>query len=114
MIAFNNAAAEAFFSTLEHELLSRQHFTTKAQTRQVVVAWCQDFYNSRRRHSSAALMSPIQYERLAADQPAATYREAFTIRGEARGRSRAAWEEYRTFRISALCQSFGSIAAARE
>ena len=68
---FDNAAAEAFFSTLEHEVLSRHHFTTKAQARQVVVAWCQDFYNTRRRHSSAALMSPIQYERLAADQPAA-------------------------------------------
>jgi putative transposase len=68
---FDNAAAEAFFSTLEHEVLSRHHFTTKAQARRVVVAWCQDFYNTRRRHSSAALMSPIQYERLAADQPAA-------------------------------------------
>jgi transposase InsO family protein len=68
---FDNAAAEAFFSTLEHEVLSRHHFSTKAQARQVVVAWCQDFYNTQRRHSSAALMSPIQYERLAADQPAA-------------------------------------------
>lgn len=68
---FDNAAAEAFFSTLEHEVLSRHHFTTKAQARQVVVAWCQDFYNTRRRHSSAALMPPNQYERLAADQPAA-------------------------------------------
>jgi len=68
---FDNAAAEAFFSTLEHEVLSRHHFTTKAHARQVVVAWCQDFYNTRRRHTSAALMSPIQYERLAADQPAA-------------------------------------------
>ena len=69
--SLDNAAAEAFFSTLEHEVLSRHHFTTKAHARQVVVAWCHDFYNSRRRHSSAALMSPIQYERLAADQPAA-------------------------------------------
>jgi putative transposase len=68
---FDNAAAEAFFSTLEHEVLSRHHFATKVQARQVVVAWCQDFYNTRRRHSSAALMSPNQYERLAADQPAA-------------------------------------------
>ena len=68
---FDNAAAEAFFSTLEHEVLSRHHFTTKAHARQVVVPWCQDFYNHQRRHSSAALMSPIQYERLAADQPAA-------------------------------------------
>ena len=78
---FDNAAAEAFFSTLEHEVLSRHHFTTKAHARQVVVACCHDFYNSRRRHSSAALMSPIQYERLAADQPA-DMREAFTTRGK--------------------------------
>ncbi len=68
---FDNAAAEAFFSTLEHEVLSRHHFTTKAHARPVVVPWCQDFYNNRRRHSSAALMSPVQYEGLAADQPAA-------------------------------------------
>jgi putative transposase len=68
---FDNATAEAFFSTREHEVLSRHHFTTKAQSRQIVVAWCQDFYNSQRRHSSIGLMSPIRYETLAADQPAA-------------------------------------------
>jgi putative transposase len=68
---FDNAAAEAFFSTLEHEVLSRHRFTTKTHARQVVVPWCQDFYNSRRRHSSTALMPPIQYEKLAAHQPAA-------------------------------------------
>ena len=28
---FDNAAAEAFFSTLEHEVLSRHHFTTKTK-----------------------------------------------------------------------------------
>jgi len=59
---FDNAAAESFFSTLEHEVLSRHHFTTKAQARAVVLAWCHEFYNTRRRHSSAAMMSPIDYE----------------------------------------------------
>lgn len=68
---FDNAAAESFFSTLEHEVLSRHHFTTKAEARAVVVAWCHDFYNTRRRHSSAALMSPTEYEKIAVDQPAA-------------------------------------------
>jgi transposase InsO family protein len=68
---FDNAAAESFFSTLEHEVLSRHHFTTKAQSRAVVMAWCHDFYNTRRRHSSAALMPPIEYENIAVDQPAA-------------------------------------------
>ena len=68
---FDNAAAESFFSTLEHEVLSRHHFTTKAQARAVVLAWCHEFYNTARRHSSAALMSPINYERIAVDQRAA-------------------------------------------
>ena len=34
---FDNAAAESFFSTLEHEVLSRHHFTTKAEARTVVL-----------------------------------------------------------------------------
>ena len=68
---FDNAAAESFFSTLEHEVLSRHTFTTKAQARTVVLAWCHQFYNTRRRHSSAALLAPAEFEKLTADQPAA-------------------------------------------
>jgi putative transposase len=63
---FDNAAAESFFSTLEHEVLSRHHFTTKAQARSVVLAWCHEFYNTHRRHSSAAMMAPADYEQSAA------------------------------------------------
>ena len=66
---FDNAASEAFFSTLEHEVLSRHHFRTRAEARAVVVPWCQDFYNVKRRHSSAALLAPDEYERIAAIQP---------------------------------------------
>jgi transposase InsO family protein len=68
---FDNAVAESFFSTLEHEVLSRHHFATKAQARAVVLAWCHEFYNVKRRHSSAALQSPIDYEKIAAIQPEA-------------------------------------------
>ena len=68
---FDNAAAEAFFSTLEHEVLSRHRFATKAQARAVVTAWCHDFYNVQRRHSSAGLLPPVEYEKIAAIQPEA-------------------------------------------
>jgi len=68
---FDNAAAESFFSTLEHEVLSRHHFATKTQARSVVIPWCEDFYNQTRRHSSAAMMSPIDYENAASIQPEA-------------------------------------------
>ncbi len=66
---FDNAAAESFFSTLEWEVLSRHHFATREQARQVVTAWAYEFYNQRRRHSSAAMMSPIDYENSATVLP---------------------------------------------
>ena len=59
---FDNAAAESFFSSLEHEVLSRHHFTTREEARKVVVEWAYGFYNGRRRHSSCGMKSPIDYE----------------------------------------------------
>lgn len=63
---FDNAAAEAFFSSLEWEVLSRNEFQTTGQARSVVLDWCYGFYNHERRHSSADMMSPINYENAAA------------------------------------------------
>jgi putative transposase len=60
-----NAAAESFFSTLEHEVLSRHHFSTREEAREVVVTWLVDFYNGKRRHSSCGMLSPIDYENAA-------------------------------------------------
>jgi putative transposase len=48
--ALDNAAAESFNSTLEWEMLSRQHFVTKDQARGEVAMFI-DRYNHRRRHS---------------------------------------------------------------
>jgi len=59
---FDNAAAESFFSTLEHEVQSRHHFISREHARKVIVGWVVDFYNSRRRHSSAGSKSPIDFE----------------------------------------------------
>jgi len=59
---FDNAAAEAFFSSLEWEVLSRHQFTDTRQAQAVVLDWCYGFYNHDRRHSSADMMSPVDYE----------------------------------------------------
>jgi putative transposase len=59
---FDNAAAESFFSTLEWEVLSRHHFSTRAEAREVVTRWVCDFYNKTRLHSSCGMKSPIDYE----------------------------------------------------
>ncbi len=64
--ALDNAAAESFFSTLEHELLSRRHFTTREQARRTVAGWIDGWYNRSRLHSTAQMLSPYDYEQTAA------------------------------------------------
>ncbi len=59
--ALDNAAIEAWHSTLEFELRSRESFPTKAIARARVAAWI-DEYNRERRHSALGMQSPINYE----------------------------------------------------
>jgi transposase InsO family protein len=68
---FDNAAAEAFFSSLEWEVLSRHGFTSTGQAQAVVIDWCYGFYNHQRRHSAAGGQSPINYENTALTREAA-------------------------------------------
>ena len=68
---FDNAAAEAFFSSLEWEVLSRHDFASTGQAQAVVIDWCYGFYNYQRRHSAAGGQSPINYENAALSREAA-------------------------------------------
>jgi len=68
---FDNAAAEAFFSSLEWEVLSRHRFADTRAAQAIVLDWCYGFYNHTRRHSAAAMMSPITYETTALNREAA-------------------------------------------
>ena len=42
--------------------MSRHEFNNTAMAQAVVPDWCYGFYNQHRRHSSAAMMSPVNYE----------------------------------------------------
>ena len=68
--ALDNAAAESFNSTLEHEVLSRNTFETKDQARRAVARFV-DAYNHRRRHSSCEMLPPVTYEALLTQRAAA-------------------------------------------
>lgn len=68
---FDNAAAEAFFSSLEWEVLSRHEFESTRQARAAVLDWCYGFYNHDRRHSHIGMVSPITYETTAVTEPEA-------------------------------------------
>jgi transposase InsO family protein len=69
--ALDNAAAESWNSTLEHELLSRRRFATNDEARRAVAAFI-DAYNHRRRHSSCEMLPPVAYEQRLAERAAET------------------------------------------
>jgi transposase InsO family protein len=73
--ALDNAVAESFNSTLEHELLSRQRFATKADARRAVARFI-DAYNHRRRHSSCEMLAPVAYEQVLTERAAARQERA--------------------------------------
>ncbi len=60
--AYDNALAEAFFATLECELLDRRRFRSQAEARMAVFHFIEGFYNPARRHSSLGYLSPIEFE----------------------------------------------------
>jgi putative transposase len=59
--ALDNAVIESWHSTVEFELRSLEHFTTKTQARRRVAAWIAE-YNHHRRHSALGMRSPVDHE----------------------------------------------------
>jgi transposase InsO family protein len=59
---YDNAAMEAFWSTLKNELVHRRHFATRAEARTAIFDYIEAFYNRTRRHSSLGYQSPLDYE----------------------------------------------------
>ena len=45
-----------------YKRLSRCRYATRLQARRDVAAWIDHRYNRRRRHSSAGMLAPIEYE----------------------------------------------------
>jgi putative transposase len=60
---YDTAITEAFFATLECELLRRHTFRTHAEARTALFNYIAGFYNPHRRHSALGYQSPATYER---------------------------------------------------
>jgi putative transposase len=60
---FDNAVAEATFSTIKVEYVHRRQFRIRTEARLTIATWITDFYNQLRRHSACDWRSPIDYER---------------------------------------------------
>lgn len=60
---WDNAVAESFFATLEHELLATADFHSHREAERAIAGFIDDWYNPTRRHSALGYVSPLQYER---------------------------------------------------
>ena len=61
---WDNAVAESFFATLEHELIEQHDWGTHTQARQDIFVFIEEWYNRERQHSSLGYVSPAQYEQV--------------------------------------------------
>jgi len=60
----DNALIESFWSTMQRELLDRQHWSTRVELASAIFEWIEGWYNPRRRHSTQGMLSPHEYETL--------------------------------------------------
>ena len=60
---WDNAVAESFFASLKPELVYQVQWRTRAEVRTAIFEYIELFYNRRRRHSSLAYLSPVEFER---------------------------------------------------
>jgi transposase InsO family protein len=67
---YDNAVAESFFATLEHELLADADFASRDAARRAIFEFIVVWYNGERRHSSLGYVSPVAYEQHLTAQPA--------------------------------------------
>ena len=59
---WNNAVAESFFATLEHELLAHTVLPSHHEAKVALMDFIEHWYNEERQHSTLGYVSPQQYE----------------------------------------------------
>jgi putative transposase len=60
----DNALIESFWSTMQRELLNRQHWDSRDELASAIFEWIDGWYNPRRRHTTLGMLSPHEYETL--------------------------------------------------
>lgn len=60
---YDNACIESFHATIKKELIYRNRFRTREDARKAIGHYIDNFYNSRRRHSTLGYLSPENYEK---------------------------------------------------
>ena len=55
----DNAAMESFFALLQRNVLDRQRWSTRAESRLAIVTWIERTYHRRRRQRALGKLTPI-------------------------------------------------------
>ena len=69
---WDNAVVESFFASLETELVYRRQFQSPQEAQTAIFAYIEGFYN-RRRHSTLGYLSPVEFEKRAAQSPSSVH-----------------------------------------
>ncbi len=64
----DNAMIESFWGRMQTELLNRKSQTTVVELSMAMADYIENFHNTSRRHSSLAMLTPIEYETINASQ----------------------------------------------
>ena len=68
---YDNAMAESFWARMQVELLNRKRWKTRVELANAIFEYLEIFHNRQRRHSSIGMHTPIEYETIHRNQPAA-------------------------------------------
>jgi putative transposase len=59
---YDNAVSESFFATYKKELIHTRPWPTMADLKKQTCDWAENYYNTRRRHSTLGYLTPREYE----------------------------------------------------
>jgi transposase InsO family protein len=62
--AYDNAPIESFWARLQTELLNRKKWKTRLELSTALFEYLEVFHNRNRRHSSLAMLTPIEFEKV--------------------------------------------------
>lgn len=61
-VCYDNAVSESFFATYKKELVHTRPWPTTAELTKETSDWIDNYYNTRRRHSTLRYLTPREYE----------------------------------------------------
>jgi putative transposase len=103
---YDNAVCETFHATLKKEKIYRQSWPTRAAARAAIFEYIEGWYNPRRRHSTLAYLSPIEFERQHTELAQPALEPPTSDNGSVAAASPRASDELTTRRVSTLRVDF--------